>query len=113
MISAVLLTDGKYLARRARIHLLMELVVSPLGMPPNIVVPPRNTERPHHHLVGNCRLVLRLCRTHNTDISHPRTDKGIHRAGLAFRNTVGDEGSELVEGTGSEGQVLMKLALLG
>lgn len=82
-------------------------------MPPNIVVPPHNTERPRYHLVGNYRLVLRLRKTHNTDISHPRTDKGIHRARLAFRNTVADEGSQLVEGAGCEGQVLMKLALLG
>lgn len=113
MVSAVLLTYGKNLARRARIHLLIELVVSPLGMPSNIFVPPRNNERPRHHHVGNCRLVLRLSKTHNTDTSHPRTDKGIHRARLGFRNTVGDEGSQLVEGTGCEGQVLMKLALLG
>ena len=113
MVSAVLLTYGKYLARWARIRLLIELVVSAVGMPPNIVVPPHNTERPRHHPVGNCRLVLRLCKTHNTGISHPRTDKGIHRARLAFRNTVGDNGSQLVEDTGCEGQVLMKLALLG
>lgn len=113
MVSAVLLTYGKYLARRARIRLLIELVVSLTGMPLDIVVPPHNTERPRCHLVGNCRLVLRLCKTHNTDISHPRMGKGIHRDRLAFGNTVGVEGSQLVEGTGCEGQVLTKLALLG
>lgn len=112
MVSAVLLTYGKYLARWARIRLHIELVVSLTGMPPNVIIPLHNTERPRHHL-GNCRLVLRLCKIHNTDISHLRTDKGIHRARLAFGNTVGDEGSQLVEGTGREGQVLMKLALLG
>lgn len=112
MVSAILLTRSKYLGRWMAVRLFIKLVVSLAGMPPNIIVPPHNTGRPSFHLVGNCRLDPRLSKTHNKDISHPRTDKGTHRARLAFGNTVVDEGSRLVEGRGYEGQVLMKPALL-
>lgn len=112
MVSAVLLTRGKYLARWLGVRLIIGLVVSLAGMPQNIIIPPHNTGRPSFHLDGNCRLDPRLRKTHNKDISHPRTDKDTHRTRLAFGNTVVDEGSKLVEGSGYEGQALMKQALL-